>query len=70
MRRARGEPLPSRHGEAEHRSVADSSRNRPLFFIHVMKSAGTTVTGAFRSALDAAAIYPNPDDDGDLLEAW
>jgi hypothetical protein len=42
---------------------------RPLFFVHVMKTAGTTVTAALRDAFPPEHIYPNPADDGDLLAA-
>lgn len=49
--------------------MPDSMDATPLFFIHVMKTAGTSVTAALRDALPADQIYPNPADDGDLLAA-
>ena len=49
--------------------MAEPVLDKPLFFIHVMKTAGTTVTAAFRDAFGPGEIFPNADDDGDLLAA-
>ncbi len=45
-------------------------RHRPLFFIHVMKTGGSTVADWLRAQLDECASYPNVVDDSDRVVAY
>jgi hypothetical protein len=41
----------------------------PLFFIHIMKTAGTSLRNVIRAHVDSAELYPSRDHDADMHEA-
>jgi hypothetical protein len=42
---------------------------QPLFFIHIMKTAGTSLRNVIRAHIDSTALYPSRDYDADMHEA-